>query len=171
MIDESPRGSVLIAHQAINDLLEILLATKFKHDSPIHDKDIKELLDGGKNAPLGSFSKRLNISYALGLIGTTTWSSLFRMNTIRNLCAHSTSDMQLTWTYVDPLIEETAKIMAASEVHAHVFKMAYAEYHQLAGHRDDFATPDDPRTMFKMLSYVLAFNICESISNIDQSAS
>ena len=60
---ESDRGCALVAGEAFNELLSLLLGRLF-----IESTTSRDLLNGGVSAPLGTFSARIYASFALGLI-------------------------------------------------------------------------------------------------------
>jgi hypothetical protein len=80
---ESERGIALIAATMIDDILErTILAFLVDH------KDTGRLLDGF-NAPLGTFSSRILVALALGLLSETEYSECERIRKIRNIFAHN----------------------------------------------------------------------------------
>lgn len=80
---ESERGQVLLATGLFEEhLKEMLLAQLVK------GKQTDELVDGS-NAPLGTFSARINACYALGLISEDECYNLTIIRRIRNEFAHN----------------------------------------------------------------------------------
>jgi DNA-binding MltR family transcriptional regulator len=67
------------------NLLETAILAKFL---PISAKERKELFDGSSNGPLGSFSSRIRLGYAMGLFGPNAKSELEHVKAIRNAFAH-----------------------------------------------------------------------------------
>jgi DNA-binding MltR family transcriptional regulator len=57
----------------------------------------------GENRPLGSFSARIDVAYALGLLPDTEWRNLHALRKIRNFCAHRPSV-----SFTDPPIRQLA---------------------------------------------------------------
>jgi len=80
---ESPRGQVLISSSYLENLLgEILLS--FLVDSKSTDK-----LLNGFNAPLGTFSSRIEAAHSSGLITLREYQELDLIRKIRNEFAHN----------------------------------------------------------------------------------
>lgn len=101
---ESDRGAVLISASILDEQLKEVLRAFFT-DS----KSSKELIEG-TNAPLGTFSSRINSCYGLGLIQKNEFEELNTIRKIRNEFAHKWDDgdfmtprikdltMNLPWT-------------------------------------------------------------------------
>jgi hypothetical protein len=80
---ESDRGCALIAAAYIDSQLKELLEGYF-----VDDKDcVMELL--GKSKPLGSFSARIDICYAMGLLPAEVYRDLHLIRKIRNDFGHN----------------------------------------------------------------------------------
>jgi hypothetical protein len=80
--EESDRGAALVGAALLDARLERLLLA---HMLP--GKVAGELVNG-RNAPLGTFSARINLCYALGLITTAERHDLNLVRSIRNEFAH-----------------------------------------------------------------------------------
>ncbi|ASZ51792.1 putative mannitol operon repressor domain protein [Vibrio parahaemolyticus] len=80
---ESDRGAVLVAASMLEDSLKRLIAAKL---APSFTK--KDLLFSEGNAPLGTFSSRIEIAYRLGLITIETKELLSIFKKVRNDFAH-----------------------------------------------------------------------------------
>jgi DNA-binding MltR family transcriptional regulator len=79
---ESDRGAALIAASFLdNSLKEIIEAFL------IESKSSKELIDGF-NAPIGTFSSRINLANSLGLLMEDEYSLLHSLRKIRNEFGH-----------------------------------------------------------------------------------
>ena len=76
------RSLVLMSAAWVDDALEIFLKRRMLDDKMVIDKLF------GPDRPLGSFSSRINLGYALGHIGKTVWSDLESVREIRNAFAH-----------------------------------------------------------------------------------
>lgn len=80
---ESDRGCILVVGAWLDELLGALLDAKLvPHKATLND------LFGGPNAPLGSFSARINMAHGLGLIAEDEWNSLHKIRGLRNIAAH-----------------------------------------------------------------------------------
>ncbi len=79
---ESPRGEVLISVSYLDELLRRILLAFF-----VNDQRHAQLVDNA-NAPLGTFSSRINACEALGLIRPREAEELHRMRKIRNRFSH-----------------------------------------------------------------------------------
>jgi hypothetical protein len=84
---ETDRGCALMAAAYLDVELEKLLAKFFVDDSSV----VGELL--GQSGPLGTFSSRINICYAVGLIGKKVHRDLHLIRKIRNDFAHKTGPL------------------------------------------------------------------------------
>lgn len=80
---ESDRGCALVAGAVLDELLGALLRAYF-----VHDKKCQERLFFGSNAPLRSWSARIDMCYALDLVSQTVHHDLTLLRTIRNSAAH-----------------------------------------------------------------------------------
>ena len=100
MEGESKRGWTLGAHSYLDELLKRALEAKL---APC--KTTKSLLDGAF-APIGSFSNRLKLARALGLVSDRTVSDLNKMTKIRNDLAH-----YYRMNYMDDSITDRMKTM------------------------------------------------------------
>lgn len=79
---ESDRGAVLIAASRLDEVLKGLLNAFLRKT-----KTAKELIDGF-NAPLGTFSARINACHALGLIEEQEYNEINIIRKIRNQFGH-----------------------------------------------------------------------------------
>lgn len=86
---ESDRGLVLVGAAFVDTLLEELLTKYFVDDS----ENSKALLDN--MGALSTFSSRIRLAYALGLISKDDFIDLNLLRKIRNDCAHSDEDINL----------------------------------------------------------------------------
>jgi len=77
------RGCVLSAVQYLDEHLRLILLKYFVND----EKNSKKLLEFDR--PLGSFSARIDIAYACGLLRKDMYDDLHTIRDIRNLFAHS----------------------------------------------------------------------------------
>ncbi len=90
---ESDRGAALMASSIMEEVLsEIILSFL------VDEKESLKLLDGF-NAPLGTFSARILISYSLGLLEKREYVEIEAIRKIRNLFGHS-------WNNIDFNSEE-----------------------------------------------------------------
>jgi DNA-binding MltR family transcriptional regulator len=82
-----PRAAVLSLSAFIDNMLERAIAENFISLGTRHfDKIFRN-----PGAPLGTFSAKINIAYALGILDAEHRSQLDRIRTIRNAFAHSVS--------------------------------------------------------------------------------
>lgn len=84
---ESDRGFVLVGAARLDELLEKLLRAKLLACAPSKEKDLDFLLTKPL-APLGSFSIRILMARALGLISESARQTLEALREVRNVCAH-----------------------------------------------------------------------------------
>ena len=81
---ESDRGAVLVASSMIEEALKNLLMAKLVPSSTKQDP----LFNGG-NAPLGTFSSKIEMAYRLGLIRREWKELLYIFKNLRNDFAHN----------------------------------------------------------------------------------
>ncbi|ABX51705.1 hypothetical protein [Shewanella baltica] len=86
ILEESDRGSVLVAVSMIEDVLGCLLKARLL---PSLDKN-DELFDIGY-APFGTFSAKIDLAYRVGCINQHTRQSCHILRKIRNDFAHATN--------------------------------------------------------------------------------
>jgi DNA-binding MltR family transcriptional regulator len=80
---ESDRAAVILTASILDNLLRALIAARLVPVSSAGD----DLFDGA-NAPLGTFSARIEVAYRLGLISVKFTRDLHLMRRIRNDFAH-----------------------------------------------------------------------------------
>jgi DNA-binding MltR family transcriptional regulator len=80
---ESDRGIAVLSAAFIDMELEKLL-TRFFVDAPAVTKDLL-----GQSRPIGTFSSRIDLCFAVGLIGKATHRNLHLVRKVRNDFAHS----------------------------------------------------------------------------------
>lgn len=83
LANESDRGAVLVTASMLDDVLLKLLQVRL-----IAGKSTENLLTG-YNAPLGSFSARIDAAMSVGVISEEYWNELHLLRKIRNKLAHA----------------------------------------------------------------------------------
>ncbi len=91
---ETDRGCALMAAAYLADQLEVLLRRTFVDDKDVNDELLRPL------GPLGSFSGRIEICYALGLLPNQTRRDLHLIRKIRNDFGHVAKVL----TFAEPAI-------------------------------------------------------------------
>ncbi len=107
---ESERGTVIVSAALMDEALAELIKAKLV-PSPRKDKD--DELFVGSYAPLGSFSARIDFAYRLGIIASSTRSSLHLLRRLRNDFAHSSLHMSFQTNSVKSRIRELFKLNKA----------------------------------------------------------
>jgi hypothetical protein len=97
MYHESDRASVVMFGSQVELALEKLLKKKFR--SGLSNEKLKGLFE--YNAPLASFSAKIDVAYALNLIGPVALHDLHIVRTLRNEFAHS----RMPLTYDHPAVK------------------------------------------------------------------
>jgi DNA-binding MltR family transcriptional regulator len=92
--EETDRGCALMAAAYLADQLEVLLRRTFVDDRDVIDELLRPL------GPLGSFSGRIEICYALGLLPNQTRRDLHLIRKIRNDFGHVAKIL----TFAEPAI-------------------------------------------------------------------
>ncbi len=102
---ESDRGAVLIVASVIEDALEKLISMKLiKFEAKGKNKD--KLFNDG-NAPIGTFSAKIELSFRLGLI-TDKQKNMFNIfRRIRNDFAHSFANISLETSSINDSLMAT----------------------------------------------------------------
>lgn len=83
--ERNDRGTALIGKEIIDSTLTGMLRMHFSHLS----KEENEQLFDRDNSPLGTFSAKIKIAYALGIISKNERDELDRIRHIRNAFAHT----------------------------------------------------------------------------------
>ena len=88
---ENDRGAVLVVASLLDSGLENALKAKL-----VKTEEIKDSLFAGGNAPLGTFSAKIDIAFRLGIINFKTKETLNLFRKMRNEFAHNfeTSDLE-----------------------------------------------------------------------------
>ena len=103
LIEESDRGSVLMAAAFIEDKLGYLLESYFVEN----EKICKQLLKG--NGALATFSSKIDLTFLLGLIPKNIFDDLHLLRKIRNEFAHTASKI----SFDTPSIKNRTKALSA----------------------------------------------------------
>jgi DNA-binding MltR family transcriptional regulator len=89
-------AAALIGSAYLDHALELLLKAHFQRPSApffapteAHQRLLSQLFDGAQNGILGTFSSKIRIAYALGLIPDEAYADLLLISGIRNNFAHS----------------------------------------------------------------------------------
>lgn len=83
---ESDRAMVVVGASLLEDGLREMIRTKFR---VMNGEKLKSLRIFDHDGPIGSFSKKITMGYALGLIDEQTVKELTDIREMRNACAHS----------------------------------------------------------------------------------
>ena len=113
--NESLRAAVILAAARMDILLYQLLARVFVPNTSIRD----DLFDG--EAPLSTFSAKINLSYRLKLIAADLTRALHIFRKTRNAFAHETAECQIE---SGPHRDRIKEIITACEVNPTFDKMA-----------------------------------------------
>jgi len=87
----SSRAAIILAVASIDDVLRAAISCNFIH-LPGREED--QIFSG--NGPLSTFSSRIKIAHAMGLISKKVRSDLDVLRKIRNKYAHGTKDIDLS---------------------------------------------------------------------------
>lgn len=96
LMRESDRGCVLVCASDVENLLTNILESWTLGASGLSKSDWKRLSD--YTGPLGTFSSRLEIAKAIGLLDATLYADINAIRIIRNRAAHGNSDFSLSAT-------------------------------------------------------------------------
>jgi DNA-binding MltR family transcriptional regulator len=97
---------VLMSVGYLDYALELLLKAQFIR---LTNAEEKRLFDGSQNAMLGTFSSKIRIAYAVGLLLSEIYTDLLIINDIRNAFAHSLH--REVYFTDDHIIEDCKKLL------------------------------------------------------------
>ncbi|MEM9420536.1 MAG: hypothetical protein AAGA25_16020 [Planctomycetota bacterium] len=112
---ETDRAAVILAASILDDLLKTVLSNRLVVNASGHDT-----LFDGPNAPLGSFSSRIELSYRTGVVSSTFARDLHLIRKIRNEFAHAIAGCDFKEPRVQNRISELIrghKKLVTSEEH------------------------------------------------------
>lgn len=89
LVGESDRGAAVLAGGYLDSLLEDLLRAVI-----VEDKSLNSLFDG--NGPFATFSGRIDVAFAFGLLPVKTRHDLHLIRKIRNHFAHHSDEVSFT---------------------------------------------------------------------------
>ncbi|WP_294257240.1 hypothetical protein [uncultured Sphingomonas sp.] len=99
IVDETDRGAVIILGSIIEDSLANRIRQNFVDLTVEEDKRLF-----GADSPIGTFSSRIKVAYALGIIDREHVKMCDIIRSMRNSCAHSRRDISFaTAELVDAL--------------------------------------------------------------------
>ncbi|MBL28065.1 MAG: hypothetical protein CMM50_11025 [Rhodospirillaceae bacterium] len=84
VVNQSDRGAALVIASMLDDTIRMALAAKFR---PLNSDDYGDLFDPDR--PLGTFSARINLAYALRLCDKREKRNLHTIREVRNAFAHT----------------------------------------------------------------------------------
>jgi DNA-binding MltR family transcriptional regulator len=102
LFGENDRASILLMGSLVDACLERLLRTPMR--SNLSQSDANDLFDG--NGPLSTFSAKIALAYALGLIGPTCRRELNLIRELRNAFAHSLKRLDFAVSEVGAICEQ-----------------------------------------------------------------
>jgi hypothetical protein len=114
--DMDGRAAALILASLADNLLEKCIALQFVQLNP----KAFERMFRNPGAPLGNFSSKIAVAYALRIINSETRSQLDRIRTIRNTFAHA----MLTVTFDDPSIAAVCNKLDHNRLIPQVFALS-----------------------------------------------
>lgn len=100
---ESDRGCVIFGAALLEDKLELLLRSYCRQDPQIIKQVVAPLFQG--YAPLSTFSAKIQVSFALGLIPERVFKSLNLLRKLRNQFAHDKDIVSFQSNTYQPLLE------------------------------------------------------------------
>lgn len=103
LMEESDRGCVLVGVAYLDEEVQLLLRESFESAKEVVRKAVDPLLKGGF-APLGSFSARIKLALALGLIDLEVHDVLDRLRELRNAFAHTNGPVRLSKEQVSSIL-------------------------------------------------------------------
>jgi len=94
--NEGDRTVAVLLAAHLDYLLESLVATNLAVDAD----EVRDLLLKGGNAPLTTFSSRINAAYCFGLLSKDEWRDLHQIRDVRNKFAHQLVGISLSSTSI-----------------------------------------------------------------------
>lgn len=135
-------GAVMVAAAVLDQTLEQAITTKFVH----LNSDMRKRLYG-ERGPVGTFSAKIDLGFALGLFDSDTYKRLSAIRQVRNLFAHTAQSLSFD---NEEVREELVKApgVSASEASITAFlAVVKAVFESVARHADTPLTPAlDPKS-------------------------
>jgi DNA-binding MltR family transcriptional regulator len=103
LLKESDRGCIIFVSGIIEDALDALLRASFRGDTAV----IKKIIDPLFNAygPIATFSAKINLCFAFGLIDEILRRKLELLRKIRNDCAHEAGHIDFAHSKIKPRLD------------------------------------------------------------------
>jgi DNA-binding MltR family transcriptional regulator len=99
---DGPRGAIIIGATLLEDALRVVIR---RHMVPLKKEEADQLFTS--TAPLATFSAKIKLAYALGIIGPKTRDDLDDIRELRNAFAHG----KMVLKFETPEITETIKAL------------------------------------------------------------
>lgn len=96
LLKESDRGCVLLSTSRMDEFLADLHATHIRSTAQVSARFIRELF--GSHGPLSTFSAKIDLAFAYGLISAADQEDLHRIRALRNAAAHTTAAFSFALT-------------------------------------------------------------------------
>jgi DNA-binding MltR family transcriptional regulator len=109
LVEESDRGCVLAAAAMLEESLEKIFCAIF--ESQRASKTVQNSLFDS-NGPLATFSAKIKLAYALGLISSDAYEDLERIRKLRNEAAHTAKDFDFLNDSVGARLESLHRVQA-----------------------------------------------------------
>jgi hypothetical protein len=100
MTTDSDRGSALLAASMIEDVLKGAIAF---HLRPLSESEESDLFQG--TSPLSTFSAKIKIAYAMGIIGKNSRHDLETIKEVRNAFAHGIHVLKFDDPEIAPMVK------------------------------------------------------------------
>jgi hypothetical protein len=138
--DESDRGAIILAATGIEDMLEFEILKRLpnlEHDEPTRKRMFEQ--DG----QLSSFSKKIEMAYAMGIIDKDYRKKIDLVREIRNACAHARMPLSLAKSVlripcevvISDMLEDLIDHEPATIRNAFVAKSAFISHYIATGEK------------------------------------
>lgn len=146
LFQESDRGCIVIGVALLDEMLIKNLKGVFRTDPGIQKKVVQPLFEA--NGFLNSFSHRINLAYALGMISSDAHHDLHLLRKLRNEVAHLYGPK----SFQDPAIRARIRSLRLTPTHT---KPAPVDYRDGHFHGDEKKTRE---IMVERLAFMLALS-------------
>jgi DNA-binding MltR family transcriptional regulator len=143
LTDESDRGCILVAAALLEESLELRFRDLFQ--SKEIPKSVQDSLLGS-NGALATFSSKIKMAYAVGLLPRETFTDLEEVRKMRNQAAHLSKDFDFLNEAIGRKIESLICVQLTKNDFIQRYKFTLTDSEQPAGTKSDNASKEKVKT-------------------------
>ena len=147
-MNETDRAAIVLGAAQVDDLLAQILEKRLIGS-------VKELLD--VNGPIGTFSSRINMCHASGVIDKEFCNSIHAIRKLRNTCAHSIKSINLD---IPPICNQIRSLSS-------VYENSQGWSRHLSSAEEVFNKSGNSLTLRIVLAFIIA-NLSMILMNVKQ---